>query len=66
MNATLGFLETILPPEGDHWYVAVFIRNDRTNQRWFITRLELASALVSEDASGTTAYYAVGVYRERS
>jgi hypothetical protein len=66
VNETLDFLELVLPPEGDHWYVAAVFRNNRVTHRWHTTRLALASCLCDENANGATAYFAAGVYRARS
>ena len=64
VSATLDFLKLVLPPEGDHWYVAsVFGGN--FNHLWHRDRSSLGSCLVEADRSGATAYHACGVYRAR-
>ena len=62
VSATLDFLKLILPPEGDHWYVAAIFRDNRINHRWYRTRLEVARALLRR-IPGATAYHACGVSR---
>ena len=65
VSATLDFLKHVLPPEGDHWYVAAIFRGGRVNHLWHRERPALASCLIEADRSGATAYHACGVYRAR-
>jgi hypothetical protein len=73
VSAALDFLKDVLPPEGDHWYVAaVFERRSsrdikaRVNHHWHRSRLALAVCLREEDERGRESYYACAVFGERS
>ena len=65
VSATLDFLKRVLPPEGDHWYVAAIFDKGKVNHQWHREKLALASCLIEADRSGATAYHACAVYRAR-
>jgi putative DNA primase/helicase len=65
VSATLDFLKLVLPPEGDHWYVAAVFYGGKVNHLWHRDRRSLGSCLLEADRSGATAYHACGVYRAR-
>jgi hypothetical protein len=65
VSATLDFLNDILPPEGDHWYVAAIFDKGKVKHQWYREKLALASCLIEADRTGATGYHACGVYRER-
>jgi hypothetical protein len=65
VSATLDFLKLVLPPEGDHWYVAAVFSGGKVKHLWHRDRRSLGSCLLEADRAGATAYYACGVYRAR-
>jgi hypothetical protein len=65
VGATLDFLDLILPPEGDHWYVAAIFIGKKVSHFWHRTRLALASCLLEHDEQGAAAYHACATYRAR-
>jgi hypothetical protein len=65
VSATLNFLKRVLPPEGDHWYVAAIFDKGKVNHQWHREKPALASCLIEADRSGAAAYHACGVYRAR-
>ena len=65
VSATLDFLKLVLPPEGDHWYVAAVFNGGKVKHLWHRDRPSLGSCLLEADRSGATAYHACGIYRAR-